>query len=208
MSNRKNKKKLVAITVGIVSLVLLAAIACAVFFLRERAKIERLPTVTIETVERLSEADRELFYVNVTLSAMGDALYPAASLSLSFDSYHLEFLGIEDGNIPVLSPETEFVLPTWSVNVDHSNKVGRINTMYLDISGGKYAFSKECMHTDGRDNVLLRLKFRLRGNAYAGEVYGIVAEDICLAAHDPTESMATADGSLRVIDGRAVIEKQ
>lgn len=203
--NGTNKKKIAAALLAVATVTVVAAGIFAFFRARERAIYESLPTVTIETPAKLSESDRDAFYVDVSLSEMGEAVYPAVSLSLAFDSYHLEFLGIEEGNIPVRSLQNEYALPNWSVNVEHSNTSGVIRTMYLDLTGGTEAFSNDCMHTDGRKNVLLRLKFRLRGNARAGEVYGIVAEDICFAAHDSAESLATETGSLRAIDGRVAV---
>ncbi len=203
--NGKNKKKIAAALLAVATVAVVAAGICGFFRARERAIYNALPTVTIETPAKLSETDRDAFFVDVSLNDMGESVYPAVSLSLSFDSYHLEFLGIEEGNIPVRSLQNDYALPNWSVNVEHSNSSGVIRTMYLDLTGGTEAFSNDCMHTDGRNNVLLRLKFRLRGNARAGEVYGIVAEDICFAAHDSTESLATEMGTLRAIDGRVAV---
>ena len=128
------------------------------------------PTLTVETPQKLSASQREEFTLNVTISQLGDARYGAMSMSIAFDSSRLEFLGVEEGNLFVLSNEnsTGQKLPDWSCNVAHSNDTGKINIMYLDMTGGRNAFTKELLAEDY--NVVLRLKFRLRGSVRSGDV--------------------------------------
>ena len=163
------------------------------------------PTLTVETPQKLSLANTEEFTLDVTINCLGDARYPAMSMSISFDSSRLEFLGVEEGNIFILSDEnsTGQQLPDWSCNVQNSNDTGRINIMYLDMTGGKNAFSKELLAEDY--NVVLRLKFRLRGSVRPGDVLDLIVEDAVFAASDETQSLAMTTDTLKVKNGRLVI---
>ena len=143
--------------------------------------------------------------MDVTISDLGDARYPAMSMSIAFDSSRLEFLGVEEGNIFILSDEnsTGQQLPDWSCNVQNSNDTGLINIMYLDMTGGKNAFTKELLAEDY--NVVLRLKFRLRGSSRPGDVLDLIVEDAVFAASDETQSLAMTTDTLKVKNGRLVI---
>ena len=168
-------------------------------------KAGKIPTLIVETPQKLSASQTEEFLLDVTISDLGEARYPAVSMSIAFDSARLEFLGIEEGNVLVLSDEnsTGQQLPDWSCNVQNSNDTGRINIMYLDMTGGKNAFSKELLAEDY--NVVLRLKFRLRGSVRAGDVLDLIVEDAVFAASDETQSLAMTTDTLKVKNGRLVI---
>lgn len=163
------------------------------------------PTLIVETPQKLSVSQTEEFTLDVTISNLGDARYPAMSMSIVFDSSRLEFLGVEEGNIFILSDEnsTGQKLPDWSCNVQNSNDTGRINIMYLDMTGGKNAFTKELLAEDY--NVVLRLKFRLRGSVRPGDVLDLIVEDAVFAASDETQSLAMTADTLKVKNGRLVI---
>ena len=163
------------------------------------------PTLIVETPQKLSASQTEEFTLDVTISALGDARYPAMSMSLAFDSSRLEFLGVEEGNIFILSDEnsTGQKLPDWSCNVQNSNDTGLINIMYLDMTGGKNAFTKDLLADDY--NVVLRLKFRLRGSVRPGDVLDLILEDAVFAASDETQSLAMTTDTLKVKNGRLVI---
>ena len=163
------------------------------------------PTLTVETPQKLSASQTEEFTLDVTVSALGDARYPAMSMSLAFDPSRLEFLGVEEGSIFILSDEnsTGQKLPNWSCNVENSNDTGTVNIMYLDMTGGKNAFTKDLL-ADGH-NVVLRLKFRLRGSVRPGDVLDLIVEDAVFAASDETQSLAMTTDTLQVKNGRLVI---
>lgn len=163
------------------------------------------PTLIVETPRKLSVSQTEEFTLDVTVSTLGEARYPAMSMSVSFDSSRLEFLGVEEGNIFILSDEnsTGQQLPDWSCNVGNSNDTGLINIMYLDMTGGKNAFSKELLAKDY--NVVLRLNFRLRGSVRPGDVLDLIVEDAVFAASDETQSLARTTDTLKVKNGRLVI---
>ena len=164
-----------------------------------------VPTLIVETPQKLSASERSEFTLDVTVSTLGEARYPAMSMSIRFDPSRLEFLGVEEGNIFILSDEnsTGQQLPDWSCNVQNSNDTGLINIMYLDMTGGKNAFSKELLAEDY--NVVLRLKFRLRGSVRPGDVLDLILEDAVFAASDETQSLAMTMDTLKTKNGRIVI---
>lgn len=165
-----------------------------------------VPTLIVETPQKISLSKSEEFTLDVSISDLGNALYPAASMSISFDSSRLEFLGVEEGNVFIYDDETAAgvsqQLPDWSCNTEQCNESGLINIMYLDLTGGKYAFSKDLLAED--DNVVVRLKFRLRGSARAGDVYDLIVEDAVFAASDESQSLAMTTGTLKTKDGKIV----
>ena len=163
------------------------------------------PTLTVETPQKLSASQTDEFTLDVTISSLGDARYPAMSMSIAFDASRLEFLGVEEGNIFILSDEnsTGQQLPDWSYNVGSSNDTGLINIMYLDMTGGRNAFTKELLADDY--NVVLRLKFRLRGSVRPGDVLDLIVEDAVFAASDEAQSLAMTCDTLKVKTGRLVI---
>ncbi len=163
------------------------------------------PTLTVETPQKLSANQTDEFTLDVTISSLGDARYPAMSMSIAFDSSRLEFLGVDEGNIFILSDEnsTGQQLPDWSCNVQSSNDTGLINIMYLDMTGGRNAFTKELLAEDY--NVVLRLKFRLRGSVRPGDVLDLIVEDAVFAASDEAQSLAMTTDTLKVKNGRLVI---
>ena len=162
------------------------------------------PTLTVETPQKLSISGTDTFVLDVTISSFGDAIYPAASMSIAFDASRLEFLGVEEGNVFIKSDNSSGqTLPEWSYNTAACNESGKINVMYLDMTGGKNAFSKELLAED--NNVVLRLKFRLRGSVRAGDVCDLIVEDAVFAASDETESLAMTTNTLTVKNGKIVI---
>ena len=163
------------------------------------------PTLVVETPQKLSVSQTEDFTLDVTVSDLGDARYPAMSMSIAFDSSRLEFLGVEEGNIFILSDEnsTGQQLPNWSCNVQSSNDTGLINIMYLDMTGGRNAFTKDLLADDY--NVVLRLQFRLRGSVRPGDVLDLIVEDAVFAASDETQSLAMNRDTLKIKNGRLVI---
>ena len=162
------------------------------------------PTLTVESPQKLSISETDTFVLDVTISSFGDAIYPAASMSIAFDASRLEFLGVEEGNVFIKSDNTSGqTLPEWSYNTAACNESGRINVMYLDMTGGKNTFSKDLLAED--NNVVLRLKFRLRGSVRAGDVCDLIVEDAVFAASDETKSLAMTTKTLTVKNGKLVI---
>lgn len=210
MKHNMKRSDIIKMVIAIAAaLLLIAALAVCLFFLLSGQRIGGVPTLAVETPPKQSAADRGEFTVDVTVSDLGDALYPAASLSVEFDPSRLEFLGIDEGNVFVTDSadgtKNGKKLPEWNVNAEACNKSGVINVMYLDMTGGRYAFSRDLL---GRgDHTVLRLKFRLRGSARAGEVYELNIKDAVFAASDETESLASSNGTLKTQNGRVAVGK-
>ncbi len=184
------------------ALVLLVATGLLSLFPKESPGV---PVLTIEIPQKLSASQKEEFTLDVGISDLGEALYPAMSMCIGFDPSRLEFLGLKEGNVLILNSESKTgqQLPTWSCNVQASNDLGQINIMYLDMTGGKYAFSKELL--EGEEHVLLRLCFRLRGSVRSGDVLDLSIEDAVFAATDEFQSLAMTNDTLVTKNGRLVI---
>ena len=183
--------------------ILLAAAGVLAFFLL-RGEISLVqPVLEVETPQKISRTQDDEFVLDVTISDLGEVIYPAASMSLAFDASCLEFLGVEEGNVFITDEGNGRRLPDWSCNPQKSNETGLINIMYLDMTGGKYAFHRDLLAED--DNVVLRLKFRLRGSVRAGDVYELLVEDAVFAASDETQSLAMTTGTLKTRNGKIVI---
>ncbi len=200
--NTKTKKKL---CIGIGAGILLLLLIVFLLFMNEEKIAKRYPTLTIETPQKISMSETEEFTLDVTISTFGEVVYPAASMSISFDPSRLEFIGVEEGNVFVHNSGNDVAqkLPEWSCNSEQCNKTGKINIMYLDTTGGKHAFSKVLLAEE--DNIVLRLKFRLRGSVRNGDVCDLIFEDAVFAASDENNSLAMTRDSLRVRDGKIVI---
>ena len=200
-TEKKKRKKWPWIIV--ICLLLIAAAALYYFYFYQGDS--GTPTLIVETPQKLSVSQTEDFTLDVTVSDLGDARYPAMSMSIAFDSSRLEFLGVEEGNIFILSDEnsTGQQLPNWSCNVQSSNDTGLINIMYLDMTGGRNAFTKDLLADDY--NVVLRLQFRLRGSVRPGDVLDLIVEDAVFAASDETQSLAMNRDTLKIKNGRLVI---
>lgn len=205
VSMKKFHKKRWPWIVGICVLIAAVIVLLTQCNKRSELPIPGEPTLIVETPQKLSVSQTEEFTLDVTISQLGDARYPAMSMSIAFDSSRLEFLGVEEGNIFILSDENSSgqKLPDWSCNVQNSNDTGSINIMYLDMTGGKNAFTKELLADDY--NVVLRLKFRLRGSARPGDVLDLIVEDAVFAASDESQSLAMTTDTLKVKNGRLVI---
>ena len=75
--------------------------------------------------------------------------------------------------------------------------------MYLDLTGGKEAFTRNLLAED--NNVVLRLSFRLRGSVRSGGVYELTVEDAVFAASDESRSLAMTQNTLAVKNARIVV---
>lgn len=198
MEIKKNKKLFVIIA----ALCVAAAVVALLLLSGDKGPLGA-PVLTAETPQKCS-AGEELT-LDVTISDMGEALYPAASMSIRFDPACLEFLGVEEGNVFILDGETTSgrQLPQWSCNTAACNESGLINIMYLDMTGGRYAFSRQLLAEE--DNVVLRLTFRVRGSVRTGDVLDLIVEDAVFAASEEKDSLAMTRNTLRVRNSRIVI---
>lgn len=199
-----SKKKKMIILAAVIAVFILAII---LFLTKCGSHVPQEPTLTVETPQKISAGSDETITIDLSISALGDALYPAMSVRLRFDSSRLEFLGVAEGNVFILDDENAVgvsrKLPDWNCNVQRSNETGSVNIMYLDMTGGKYAFSKDMLAKE--DNVLLRLQFRLRGSARPGDVLDLIVEDAVFAASDETQSLAMIQDTLKTRNGKIVV---
>ena len=204
----ERKTKLIAVTLSVAFALILIIGALFIFtdvFTRTSGRTSKTPTLTIETPQKLSASESEYFTLDVMISDLGDAIYPAASFCIGFDPAYLEFLEVKEGNV-FIGNNSESVpknLPEWSYNATAANESGQINLMYLDLTGGKYAFSKELLADE--DNVVFRLLFRLRGSARAGDFYYLTVENAVFAASDETQSLATNKDTLKTKHGKIIV---
>lgn len=202
---KTRKRNAVPILIGLLVVAAAVIVALILFIARPKQEAEEplAPAIALEIPQKPSVSSGEPFTVDVSLTSLGEANYPAASFSFSFDARHLEFLGVEDGTVPVYA-DGGSAPPKWDVDVERSNQSGQINVMYLDLTGGRYAFSNSLLPA-GETPVVLRLSFRLRDGVSPGDAYEIKVNDAVFAASDSTLSLATQQGTLAAADGWAVI---
>lgn len=197
---KPSKKKMIALTAAL--LLLLGGLTMGLLW---QEKTAAAAILTIETPQKLSASQTEALSLDVTISNLGETLYPAMSASISFDPSRLEFLGLGEGNVFVHddSNSSGQKLPEWSCNIEKSNESGMINLMYLDMSGGKYAFDQQLLEEE--DNVVFRLDFRLKGSIRKGDVCELIVEDAVFAASDEAQSLAVTTGTLKTKNAKIVI---
>ncbi|MDR1236978.1 MAG: hypothetical protein LBK28_01930 [Propionibacteriaceae bacterium] len=170
------------------------------------------PSLTLQSPAPLSVGDREEVVIDVVLSRLPDGLYPAASLSVQFDPNKLEFTGIKQGTMmtrgALQDGQPTFHVPLWQADIAVSNQRGQVNTMYLDTTGGTFAYTSEGFATGSRD-VLLRLGFRLRDSVQAGEIYRLSVADAVLATIGGSadrSSLATSSSTLIAYPAEIVVK--
>ena len=200
MAGKIEKKNLIIVIVVAVSVLAFGALA---LLSGGKGGVLGTPTLTVETPQKCSAGEE--ITLDVSISDMGEALYPAASMSIRFDPACLEFLAVEEGNVFILDGENTSgrQLPQWSCNTAACNESGLINIMYLDMTGGRYAFSRQLLAEE--DNVVLRLTFRVRGSVRTGDVLDLIVEDAVFAASEEKDSLAMTRNTLRVRNSRIVI---
>jgi len=169
--------------------ILLVAVFAVLLILVKCGLLDRLlvPSITlVEPKQAVSASSRDEIVIDVVVSDLPAGSYPAASISVAFDKNRLEFVGIKQGTMmamdgkPAAGGQAGYYIPVWNCDVAASNRRGVVNVMYLDITGGDYAYT-EGGFTKGRGDILLRLTFRLRDSAQAGDSYELTFQDACLA---------------------------
>lgn len=197
------KKRLIIIISVLCAVLIIAAAGTAVYFIINKEDVPGAPEVSMYPPVKISEENEDVFTVDMHLSDLGGSLYPAVSFSISFDNEKLEFTGIKEGDIYVHGDDGERTLPSWKCGTAKANEDGLINIMYLDISGGKYAFDRNLIEKD--EDILLSLEFRLKNTAKKGDIYELAFEDACFAAADKEDSLSVSAGNLDTENGRIVI---
>ena len=202
---RKGLKKRKKLWLLILIPVVLGLIIGAFFLFRDKAIVPfGSPILSVQTPQKQSVGTSDTVIVDVTISDFGKERYPAASMSIAFDPNYLEFIGIKEGNVMITGDtQTGVQLPSWSCNPEASNRSGKINLMYLDLTAGKYAFSRDLLQKD--DNVVVRLEFRFRGSVRAGDIYDLTVLDAIFAASEEEDSLSMAQNTLNVKYGKIVM---
>lgn len=159
-----------------------------------------VPAVVLVKPAPVAVMDRDDIQVDVRLTNLPDGVYPAASLSVGFDKNKLEFVGVRQGTMMTrgMTPGT-FNIPIWASDPAFSNRQGQVTTMYLDMTGGDFAYVPEGF-SSGRDDIVVRLVFRLRDSAQKGESYDLTVRDAVFATADDAvrhTGLATSQRTLR-----------
>ena len=206
---QKKRNRVITICVAVA---LIIAIVWVVFF---TSILERIfaPSITLMSPAPVLVFDRGEIVVDVVMSDLPERVFPAASLSAKFDKNKLELVSVKQGTMMTLNnyseDETTYNIPIWKSDIEAANRLGKVNTMYLDMTGGQFAYVKEGFAKEEKD-ILLRLVFCLRDSAKAGEVYNITVEDAVLATvggdYDNT-SLATSNRTLKAYPAKIVVKE-
>ncbi|MDR0459635.1 MAG: hypothetical protein LBG68_04110 [Coriobacteriales bacterium] len=192
---------------------LLIVLAVALFYLRGPFGDASTPSITLMSPQPVSAASRDEIVIDVVLSELPEGNYPAASLSVEFDSSKLEFVGLKQGTMMTLgnvsaNGEMHYDIPLWVADIAASNQRGVVNIMYLDISGGSHAYVADGF-AKGQSDIVVRLVFRLRDSAIAGNQLNITVADACFATIGGAEdgsSLATSMKTLRAYPAMIIVK--
>lgn len=205
--NLSKKKKLICTAV----LILIIVIA-SIFIIYKLRKELNKPALSLIPPKPIEYSSREEFVVDVKLSTLPHNLYPASSISVNFDNTKLEFTGVKIGTMMTYGDKRangySFDIPKWSCNTEVSNSKGEINAMYLDTTGGKYAYCSGGFDNDKKD-IVLRLGFKLKDSAVSGDIYNLTFKDGVFAVIDGDkneESLAMKMGTLKCNNCRIVVK--
>lgn len=185
---------------------------CIYLFKKDIVKELFAPSIILSSPKPVEASNKDEILVDVKLSSLPKNLYPAASISVLFDQNKLEFIGVKQGTMMTLgkanSGQTAYSIPIWKSDIDVSNVYGQINTMYLDITGGTYAYTHEGYHKI-KKNILLRLAFRLRDSAQSGDIYNLTIRDAVIATNDNEKnrtSLATSNRTLKAYHAKVIVK--
>jgi hypothetical protein len=171
------------------------------------------PSLTLMSPAPVSASDRSEIIIDAVLSDLPDRVFPAASISVDFDPNKLEFVGVKQGTMMTLGGakgnEQTWNIPIWESDAAASNRLGEVNTMYLDMTGGQFAYIREGFQKNDHD-ILVRLAFRLKDSAIAGDIYHITVKDAVIATVGGAEnntSLATGKQTLKAYPAKIVVEQ-
>ncbi|CEN78188.1 hypothetical protein [Paraclostridium sordellii] len=203
--SRKKKITILISTILIISIIGVVLI--------KNPNILKRPTLTLVPPSPIEVSDKNEFNIDVKLSSLPKNLYPAASMSVGFDNNKLEFTGVKIGTMQTYGDKVvdgnEFDIPLWDCNKDVSNKKGQVNTMYMDMTAGKFAYNKDGFEKDSKD-IVLRLGFKLKDSSNKGDVYDIDIKNAVFAAIDGDKdntSLSTSKNTLKTNDCKVVVKK-
>ncbi|WP_055069934.1 cohesin domain-containing protein [Clostridium massiliamazoniense] len=157
------KKKIKAI------IFLLVIVGVTLSYLVTKALV---PTLMLKgPKEEVKANSKDEIVVPVTLSKLPEGIYPAASVSIKFDSNKLEFVSLASGTMETYNDydkkgesKATFKVPNWTYNAKLANEEGEIKAMYLDTTVGKNAYNKDGFKKDEKD-MPFKLIFKLKSSA-------------------------------------------
>jgi hypothetical protein len=135
----------------------------------------------------------------VRLTNLPTGVYPGASLAVEFDRQKLEFIEARQGTMKTLAGGGKFNIPIWAADPAYANREGQVKAMYLDQTGGDFAYTDQGF-AKGTGDCVLRLVFRLRDAAWTGDRLELAVTDAVFATTDNElrhSSLATAARTLR-----------
>ena len=91
-----SKKGILTAAIALIAAVIIAIFAVILINNTELFPMDSTMRIEIDTPQKVSLSD-ETVTLDVMLSGLGDTLYPAASMSISFDPTRLELVGVEEG---------------------------------------------------------------------------------------------------------------
>jgi len=207
IKNMTRKQKIIGASTAVI------IVAVIIFLIFKIFWVIKTPTLTLVPPTPIEVSNRDEIIIDVVLSDLPKNIYPAASSTLGFDKNKLEFTGTKLGTMMTHGDTTidknSFDIPLWNCNVENANKGGQINTMYLDMTAGKYAYSNEGFDKKSK-NVVLRLGFKLKDSAVKGEVYNITIHDAVMATVNGDKektSLSTNQNTLRAKSCKIVVKK-
>lgn len=146
--NTKTKKKLIW-RIGVLLVIIL--LVTIVFLFKHTTQ----PNISIDDMKAKAGDN---VCVDVHISSFEDD-YLATSFIIDFDQDKLEFVSIEQGNIPVESVDGTRSYPVWQYDAYTANLEGSVKTMYLDTTGGDNVL---LCSTGTKKDALFRLNFKVK----------------------------------------------
>lgn len=135
--------------------------------------------------------------ISVEALNIGGGIYPASSLSLSFDNSVLKLEKIAPGDIFL----NDGTAPEWEADIDESNKNGLINIMRYDKSGGASSLDMS------ENSCLMRLVFSRAGSAEnLPKETEIEVRDCVFAAIYSENSLSADNKKIKTINGGVKFE--
>jgi len=201
MDQKSGGKRKIVVLLGVLTILPIIAIIAALAQ-DEPAALEQVfaTSMTLTTPAQVDAHAHEDIVIDVVMNEIPHREFPAASISIHFDHEMLEFVAVKPGDMVTRDPAGNYDIPVWQVDVDASNQYGRVNAMYLDLTGGDHPY----VINDA--DILLQLVFRLHDEgAQSGKVHHLVIDDAVLATVDPSESVGTALGNLSAHHAQIII---
>lgn len=150
----------------------------------EKEEVLEVPSLNLIPSKDINNNNKEEFDVDVTLSSLPPNIYPAASISVSFDKNKLEFTGIKNGTMKTYgngeSSSDGFSVPTWKCDTEASNNSSEINAMYVDMTAGRFAYNKDGFDNKSKNSVI-RLGFKLKEGVKVGDILKLDLKDAIFA---------------------------